>query len=360
MKNVLQVLNYAANYRGNFMDSLKELDNQLHKKGHYCVYLFMVSKDYAMTIDWISEMIKENIPVYFIPDSKIEQINQLHKIINKHNIGTVHTHFLSAKQFLITKICTVGLQIDIIVHFHNHAVPSKYPVKCFIRKLMYTGCKMVGVSASVAEGLRRIFPYCRCYEINNAIDFKRLEKYCESDYICQEWDSNIKKCLIFGFDYMRKGVDLALEAVSQIVEAGDKIVLLISLSTNEEIVKKQIENKFGKIPSWVKCIKARNDVATLYRNVDVFLSPSREEGFCYSIVEAAYCSCNVVASRIPAQEDLEVPGVFWFETENIDELRQAIVVALKKTEKVCKQEKLKERYNLNSWAQKVIAVYEEI
>lgn len=360
MKNVLQVLNYAANYRGNFMDSLKELDRQVHHNGQYCVYFFWISEEDGKKIDWIEEMIRENIPVYFMSESKISQFDGIRKIINKHQIGIIHTHFLTAKQFAVTKISAAGLEADMVVHFHNHAIPSNHPVKRFIRKRLYIGCKMIGVSASVTEGLTEIYPYNECYEVDNAIDFRRLEKFCECDFMDKENDSNIKKCLIFGFDYERKGVDLALEAISQIVETGEKISLLISLSTNEEIIKNKIENRFGKIPPWVICIKARNDVATLYRNVDVFLSPSREEGFCYSIVEAAYCGCNVVASRIPAQKDLQVPGLIWCESENVDELRQSIAEAVRKTERLDVQEQLRERYKLSSWAKRVIAVYESV
>ncbi|MGN0437491.1 MAG: glycosyltransferase family 4 protein [Lachnospiraceae bacterium] len=313
-----------------------------------------------MKIDWIAQMVKNNIPVYFVSGSVIGQICKIKKILNNHKIGIVHTHFLTANQFAVVKISTHKTDNDVVVHFHNHAVPSNSLIKTIVRKLMYSDCKMIGVSESVTKGLREIFPYARCYEVDNAIDFKRLEKVGKFEYFLNENDLKKKKCLIFGFEYERKGVDLALEAVSKIIENGEKIILIISLSTNEEIVKKKIKNRFGEIPSWVKCIKARNDVATLYKNVDVFLSPSREEGFCYSIVEAAYCGCNVVASRIPAQEDLRVPGVFWVESENIDDLQHSIIDALEKTEQACVKEEIKEIYNINSWAKKVIEVYESI
>lgn len=360
MENILQVLNYAANYRGNFMDSLKELDQQLHEKGKYCVYFFMVLESIGMKIDWISEMVSENIPVYFIPDSKFAWLSSLREIIKKHQIGIIHTHFLTAKQFAVIKACNMGLNVDIVLHFHNHAVLSNKLTKRLVRKRIYAGCKMIGVSASVAAGLRKIYPYNKCYEVENAIDFKRLENTGEFDLMSENNELNAKICLIFGFDYERKGVDLALDAISQIVEDGERILLVISLSTNEEIIKKRIESRFGKIPTWVVCVKARNDVATLYRNADVFLSPSREEGFCYSIVEAAYCGCHVVASKIPAQQDLKVPGVYWFETEDVEALRESIYKAICDDIQQDLQNQLKAAYDLSNWAEKVIEVYESV
>ncbi len=360
MKNVLQVLNYTANYRGNFMDSLKELDEQLHRKGNYCVYFFLISKVSGEKIDWIAEMIDENIPVYFMEDSRGRAIKKIRKIIFEHQIEIIHTHFLTANQFLMIKLSNLGMKKDVVIHFHNHAIPSNNFVKRFTRKKLYKGYKMIGVSASVTEGLRQIYPYNKCYEVDNAIDFERLNNYSELDLDQNNENKDEKICLIFGFDYERKGVDLALEAVSQMIERGEKIKLLISLSTNETIVKKKIEERFGEIPCWVIFIKARNDVATLYRKADIFLSPSREEGFCYSIVEAAYCGCNVVASWIPAQKDLKVPGVFWCETENSESLHDAIIKAFDSEKKLNVTEVLRQEYKLEKWGRQVIEIYEVI
>lgn len=342
------------------MDSLKELDMQLHRKGGYCVYFFWISKSSGEKIDWISKMIDENIPVYFIEDSRVRVIKKIRKIIFEHQIETIHTHFLTANQFSIIKLSNFGIKKDVVVHFHNHAAPSKNFVKRYIRKKLYKGYKMIGVSASVTEGLRQIYPYNKCYEVDNAIDFERLNNYCELDLRKNAENADEKICLIFGFDYERKGVDLALEAISQIIGCGEKIKLLISLSTNEAIVKRKIEERFGEIPYWIIFIKARNDVATLYRNADVFLSPSREEGFCYSIVEAAYCGCNVVASWIAAQKDLKVPGVFWCETENSQALQHAIIKALAREQKLNLKEVLRQEYKLENWGGQVIEIYEDV
>lgn len=341
------------------MDSLTELDRQLHKNGHYCVYVFTFPEEVALKIEWIVEMKKKHIPVYFFSNKMIQSIQLMRKIVKQHQISVVHTHFLTGNQFLLCKISACGLHIDIVVHYHNHAKPSQNIVKKIIRRTIYNRSNMVGVSESVTIGLEEIFPNNHCYRVDNAIDFNRLENYTTLDI---KKDADVRTCLIFGFDFERKGVDLAINAINQLIDEGENIILLISLSKNEDEIKIKVKNMLGEIPQWIFFLKARNDVATYYRAADIFLSPSREEGFCYSVVEAAYCGCSIVASKIPAQKDLKVPFVVWFDSENVEQMKNAIRCANKRDKRDVIQIKkmLQEEYDLKKWARKVIDIYEEM
>jgi glycosyltransferase involved in cell wall biosynthesis len=171
--------------------------------------------------------------------------------------------------------------------------------------------------------------------------------------------------LIFGFDFYRKGVDLAVKALKRLREQGHSYSLLVSLSTNFEQVEKNIVDILGEMPEWIKVIPARNDVATLYNFVDVFLSPSREEGLPYSVVEAGYSSCSVVMSDISAQVHLKIPYGYWFESENVEAFADEILKAhkehaqkLENWDKV--KESMKENYALDTWSQQVEKLYKKI
>ena len=104
---------------------------------------------------------------------------------------------------------------------------------------------------------------------------------------------------MFGFDYYRKGVDLAIEALSEIINEKEDVCLLISLSSNKDFVLSKIRKRFNTIPDWIKILELRNDIVTYYHLSDAFLSPSRSEGFCNSLVEGAYCEIPLIASKIP-------------------------------------------------------------
>ena len=62
MKNVLQILSYAAPYRGNFIPSLECLENT-YKEGKM-IYLFPKNAQY---VSWMPQF-QESHKVYFMPN----------------------------------------------------------------------------------------------------------------------------------------------------------------------------------------------------------------------------------------------------------------------------------------------------
>ena len=357
--NVLQILNYSAVYRGNFIDSLAELGKALKKQNREMSYLFCSQAKEGESLIWINEMMLAGDKIDFYSGSINEDIKHTKKIIRSNNISIVHVHFFSAKLLFIVKMAVIGEGVTVLLHFHNHPQKANNPLKSAFRKLIYNNFILIGVSHSVSKSLKRYFPNNTIYEVENAIKFSRIDSFETLD----KNDYGIKEssylCLIFGFDYYRKGVDLAIKAISAARDTGKDICLVVSLSTNHSSIKKAIESEFGELPDWVKLVKARNDVASYYHIADAFLSPSREEGFCYSAIEAAYCGCTVIASRIPAQQDLNVPGSKWFKSENVKELTELICEAADNRTTITKEQKqqLKNRYNISKWVKHIIWIY---
>ncbi len=360
MKNVLQILNYAANYRGNFIDSLDELSNELGKKGVKNIYLFTKDAKEKESITWINELKENGAIVFFLNDDPKSDKRLIRQIIKDYSVDIIHTHFITMQHFLMISGAVGRKNIRMIMHFHNHAQKFSNPLKSMLRSFIYRKTEMIGVSESVSEGLTDIYKKNKVYCVCNAINFNRLDDFSEIRFEDTEWSESVK-CLVFGFDYFRKGVDLAVKAVDNLRRKGSKIILCISLSTNREMVENEIKKEFGSIPSWIRIMKARNDVASYYRMADVFLSPSREEGFCYSVVEAAYCGAKIVASKIPAQDKLKVPESFWFTSEDVDDFASKIEAAINHTDGLSKEDKreyLKKEYDLRKWAEQIVNIYE--
>ena len=61
--NVLQVCAYAAEYEGNFIKSLRCLDNLLREQGHNTLYAF---PENAKNKEWCAELSKTS-KVFFLP-----------------------------------------------------------------------------------------------------------------------------------------------------------------------------------------------------------------------------------------------------------------------------------------------------
>ncbi len=351
---VLQVLNYCPIYRGNFIDSMEALNEELCCSGGENIYLFVEAK--AKERDWVQELIRNGKKVYFLTGKRSQDANIVRRIVEKEKVVFVHTHFLTTKQWILIDKATKECKVVLIQHWHHH-LPTPTFLKNTLRKYLWRRSFFVGVSDSVTEGLKALFPK-KVFCVENAINFDRLESFESFPKMTAE----AINCLLFGYDWYVKGVDVALMAIKKLVDEGMNIRLWISLSTNKEVVEKKVKDflKVSEMPRWIHTITARNDVATYYRSADLFLSTSRQEGFCYSVVEAAYCGCKIVASRIPAQKDLEVPNVEWFESENVEDLANVIKLQIGRTAAYNKsvKEKLMKRYSLCTWVKNMVEVYD--
>lgn len=362
---ILQVMNYAASYRGNFIDSLASLDKSLQKDNLKNIYLFAEKAKNKGAISWIEEMKKQGDEVYFLTENKKENASLIHKLIKEKNVKIVHTHFITMQQYLAVYQATFLERIPVVMHMHNHSKRAGNLFKNFIRRVLYRKCIMIACSESVYHSLERDYPKNKKYAIDNGVDFRRLDNYeaLKKEEFGLENSQGI--CLIFGFDFYRKGVDLAVKALKQLREQGHQYSLLVSLSSNFEQVEKRIVDILGELPSWIKVIPARSDVATLYNFADVFLSPSREEGLPYSVVEAGYSKCNVVMSNISAQENLKIPYGYWFEKDNIEDFADKIVKACTEHNVKVEQwdmvkQQMRENYPLESWSRQVKELYMNI
>lgn len=362
---ILHIMNYAASYRGNFIDSLWSLDKKLQLEGLKNIYLFAGEAKSEGPMSWIKEMQQQGEEVYFLAENRNQDAGLIRKLIKEKNVKAVHTHFITMQQYLAVYQATFGKKIPVFMHMHNHSKVAGNPIKNIIRRTLYRKCIMIACSESVYHSLERDYPKNEKYSIDNGVNFSRLDSYEN----LREEDFGLEKSegvfLIFGFDFYRKGVDLAVKALKELRNQGHSFSLLVSLSTNFEQVEKNIIDILGEMPSWIKVISARNDVATLYNFVDVFLSPSREEGLPYSVVEAGYSSCSVVMSDISAQVHLKIPYGYWFESENVEDFADKILKAqkehIKKLENWDKaKQSMRENYALDTWSEQVEKLYKKI
>lgn len=363
MDAVLHVMNYGASYRGNFIESLENLDENLQKEGYKNIYLFceIAGKNDASV--WIKEMHDRGHVTEFLTSSAKENVALIKRMISEHSVKLVHTHFITMEQFLDIRNA-VPKNIPVVMHMHNHSVQGNF-IKEFLRRRIYKRCIFLACSNSVFESVKRDYPGNEKYEIDNGVNFSRLDSF--ADVTPEEYgiSEDSAKLLIFGFDFYRKGVDLALKAVNELRKGGKNYTLMISLSTNFEYVEEQIKLILGEMPDWVKVIKARNDVATLYNYADIFLSPSREEGLPYSVIEAGYSKCSVVLSNISAQAHLKLKYGYWFKSEDVADLKEKILLAEKEhADKLANLDSvhdyMRQNYALSKWSEQVISLYKKI
>jgi len=345
------------------MRSIWALDDKLRDKGIKTFYLLPFQ---AKELSWIKEV--ENFgkhnTIYYKNGRKIHDVRLMIQIIKRHNVGIIHTHFGGIKDILLTKLLKiVKPSLMDIIHHHNHYNKSNSAFKEVLKKIVMHGSIHIACSKDVSVNLIESgFKQKTVYTAENAIDFTRLDNYEPVAKESLGIKGDDKMFLMFGFDYLRKGVDIVVHAMQPL--AGDKkIVLGIVLSTNKELVKGRLtEILGGSIPDWIKLLPPRDDIATYYKIADCFISASREEGFCYSVIEAIYAGCQTIQSKIRGHR-FDIPNCKIFESESIDGLRECILGILNESRKIKEEINAEQKdyvikkYRLDNWVDKIIDVY---
>lgn len=352
-RNVLHFADYGSPYKGNFIASLEVLEKELLKQNHTMFYLF---PERTSKREWA----KAKMNVNFLTNSFKKNIKIIRKIVKNNKIDIIHIHFYSFKILMLFKL--LKLPCKIIVHLHG-MFPEYKGIKKYIMKVLFKDTSVIGCSEAVTNSFlfKNDINSIRC--IKNAIYFQRLEKCREIENLKMNFNS--EKILIFGYNYFIKGVDIALEGIYKARQQLDNIECFVSISSNKQTFIKNVIEKFGNFPDWIKILPPIEEVASYYKNIDIFLSASRKEGFCYAIVEAAYMGCNIIASEIPAQKELDINDIFWFQSENTDELKDKILECIKNKaqnkKKITEQrEYISEKYDINKWVQLILEEYKII
>lgn len=360
-KNILYICDYGAGYTGSFIASLSPLSKKAGEK-HQVYFLF---PEAARGKSWLSQLPVKEGHLFFSDFS----VKSLFKICRKlsgllHSSETiVHTHFVGDFRLLAVR----SAFRNVICHYHmmvpmGTTIGKK--VKQMVRRVIYWKLIVVGVSEAVTKDAETYFYKTNCECIPNAVDFKMMDHCSAPPYEMADWAGQFH-VLMHGSDFICKGVDLALRAVEELNDQYHDAFHLYMTSNHVEETWNQIRSVIGK-PRNITVVPSLENIKSLYDSMDLYISPSREEAFSYAVVEAAYSGCQVAASDIPGQNTMKsVPGIFWFEKDDIQGLKNAILMAMevcRSGEAVRIKEKQRDyvtrEFRVETWVDRNIALYD--
>lgn len=355
-RGVLHFADFKSPCRGNFINSLEFLRPVAKSQGYETVYLFPSA---TAKREWAQELKKE-ADVYFLGDSLLQNVKTVRGIIKRHDISVIHSHFYKLPYLLTFGLASAFCKVKQVVHLHC-ALTIHSGYARLIEKLLLKGKTFIGCSEKLTADAKKYYPSNPSYTAKNAIWFPRLEEYEVLDKASLGLSTSAKTLMMFGFLYEVKGVDLALEAVSELNAEGNDLQLILILTSNVDEIKGKIIKRFGSIPDWLHLLPPRNDIASYYRLCDAFVAPSRSEGLPYAVVEASYLKIPVVLSDIPAHASLKLPCGYYFESENVGQLKARLADALEGANPseafAAQSEQIKQDYQLSNWADRIIEIY---
>lgn len=361
--NILHICYFASSYPGNFIASLARLTAESQKD--YSVY-FLFPKQ-AENANWLTILPVPNDHIFFCeftPKMLLRCCRKLTVELGNHST-IAHTHFIDFLHLFAVKLCFAHN----VCHYHM-AAPEDNTFKRKIRKLLcniiYFNSIIIGVSEPVSHCLRTYFKFAKCECITNAIDFEKLDTYTADSKSFVRHSPNNYRILIHGSHFLRKGVDLAIQAVEQINHRSDiKCHLLIT--AHPPHIAEEFANYYAHDKHTYEVIDVVQEIKDLYDNVDVFISPSRSEAFAYAVAESSYCNCQVIASDVPGQNTMkDIPGIIWVEPNSVQSIENAILIAMDRkntsdfnTLKAQQRKYVLEHYGIDTWVEKNISLYKK-
>lgn len=344
--SVLHICDYAAAYKGGFINSLEYLRKDLQKDSIGTVYLFPHRALSTNAKNWIEELKSDGATVYIQSDSFLKNIQLLRKIAKEHNVRKIFRHFNDLHIDIIERLFLPS--IPVVRFFHCTYTASG--VSHFIRKLLYKKDVFVGVSKTVVEDALKHFSDRKVNSLENAI---MLERFSD----CERVDKAPQiSCITMGYNCKVKGVDLTFEAFKRIREKYD-VLLYVVVASHKEELEDEIKTHFGEKPDWLIVLPPTENIGKYYYGADIVLGPSRAEGALpFVIFEAMYCGCLAVVSDIPQQLTDKISGIRYFKSEDIDDYERVLSKAIEdvaKPETEALRQKAKEEiisnYSMQVW-----------
>jgi len=289
---IAEYCNYAANYAGNFIKSLQSMESYMKEKDPNNQIIYILPS-FAATLPWAIELSRSNL-VIFIPESgRIKTNFKLISYCKEYNIDILHSHFHGLSSVFLIGWLT---KTKVIAHFHNTIDQIGLGKKLLYKILGIKVSHFLGCAKSVYDTLITAgFNKSKTSYITNCIDFQRLDQIGVTPITTNTDKNNL---LILGTDFYRKGVDTALKAIEPIADKHN--ICLQIVSHYPEITKQEVKKCLGHQPSWVTVLPTTEYIGDYYKQSELFLSPSRNEGLSYAVPEAIYCGCLPIKSDIPS------------------------------------------------------------
>lgn len=342
---------FGASYEGNFIPSLRMLNEDLKAQGIVSV-LFLPKEvrhnDWITRLCWCEEVV-------FFDGNFAKDAPLIASVIKRYNVRFIHTHFAESKHILALKLAMLlaAKQIPIVEHQHTQFPVPKNPLKRTLKFAILRNNYMLGCGKSVAEGLASSGIRNPVDYVDNALDFERLKNSGHAP--------KGQTLLMFGYNSHIKGVDLAMLACRELIKEFPNLRLQVCVAVNMDAARNSAVELLGSIPDWLQFLPPTQTIADYYRNATVFLSPSRQEGLCYSVIEAAYCGCAVIGSDIDGIHDIKLPSMKLIPRENVRALAESIreILEMSGTDYQHLTENLHneavESYQLERWSEEMMA-----
>lgn len=258
-------------------------------------------------------------------------IKNFKKVIKQFKPDIIHTHLLSADTW--GRIAAKQLRHPLVVTTeHNRNLEEGPFVKSIKHFLSFFTSVIVASSDAIKEyqiTKERILKK-KIRVINYGID---LEKYPFRGVKVARYGENHLKFTTIGRLAHQKGQRFLIEAMAKLDDDYPEIYCEIAGGGDRKEVLMDVAKRVH-VEDKINFLGVVDDVTAVLNNTNIFVLPSLYEGLGIVLLEAMSVGVPIIASDIPAVNELirdEETGLL-FESENSDDLVERIIYLLKNPE----------------------------
>lgn len=304
------------------------------------------NKQYYRNFKPVTEPFPVNTFKYFsIPRRKFPQITgkflsqKVYGNLKESSAKIVHLHALFPSGLTTPYLKKRGYKIVITIHGGDwYTNINNHKMFVLIKKSLNNADAIITVGKNLKNDVLASFPSIedKTFHIPHGINTKLFSPPNSKDEAKNKlhWDSSKINLLCVGNLFKVKGIDILVKAFYQLDMLQNTHLHIVAprhhkqakKNVDDFIKQKSLQNSVTFYPAM-----PAEQIVIFYQAADLFISPSRKEGFGLAVAEAASCGTPVLATRSGGPEEIVTPEIgFFAEKESIASLKKMIKHAVKK------------------------------
>ncbi len=277
-----------------------------------------------------------DIPVVIAPpgDGKLGSVAAMADWLMATGIDILHSHSFRPNLYarLAGQLGGHG-RLRMVAHYHNQYddkwVEGSYALG-LERHLAHATKAMVAVSGAVRDHVsaRIGVDPARVDVVLNGIDPDKL-RHCDRDAARQALGVGPDDLAIgcIGRVCRQKGQDVFVQAALALLDRMPKARFLIIGSAEDAAMTAALQDQIAAAGATdrIQFLGHQQDIAPIYRALDILAAPSRWEGFGLMLAEAMAAGCPVVASQVGAIPEVAAGATLLVPPDNAEALAQALL-----------------------------------
>jgi glycosyltransferase involved in cell wall biosynthesis len=321
---------------------------------------------------------------HFAPLREIWSLLLMAVMLRKLNVQVLHTR--SSIMGAVGRIAGRLAGVPVIVHHQDDLVCRDNRLSTWKGKLVaFIECRLARIGhhsffisqAVLDDAIAIGFPPKRCTLVGMDLHNVFAESITQSPISIEKMQQKFRSWGIaasakvvgcVGRLAHIKGIDLLLKAIDAIILDFPEWVFLIKgngplrTSIQEEIEQRGLQKQVFLVTEELDMMQ----LPAFYHNIDLFVLPTRREGFGMVFVEAMVMGVPVIGPNIgPVNDIIQNEKGFLFEAENVDDLAKVLRKVMSDDTLRVTTAKYGQKYAIERWngdlaASKVVAVYRDL